>query len=169
MSLYYMVSSLVPSYKIEPTNNQQTNKTPHTAKINQDFESHIIQNEWKYRSLHLQRFSDREVESAQRDAEIQQKLDAFKSEATKVHKQLDEMIDVAKGKLVDLEVEVNYDVNRLNEKFEGSLVNEKSPEGQCLDVRAELSHCYNTLKDSGECQIFAQRLDKCVTEALASS
>ena len=27
--------------------------------------------------------------------------------------------------------------------------NEKSPEGQCLDVRAELSHCYNTLKDSG--------------------
>ena len=79
------------------------------------------------------------------------------------------MIDVAKGKLVDLEVEVNYDVNRLNKKFEGSLVNEKSPEGQCLDVRAELSHCYNTLKDSGECQIFAQRLDKFVTEALASS
>ena len=49
------------------------------------------------------------------------------------------------------------------------MVNEKSPEGQCLDVRAELSHCYNTLKDSEECQIFALRLDKCVTEALASS
>ena len=49
------------------------------------------------------------------------------------------------------------------------MVNEKSPEVQCLYVRAELSHCYNTLNDSGECQIFAQRLDKCVTEALASS
>ena len=167
MSPYYIFSCTTINSNHQTTNNKQT---PHTAKINQDFESHIIQNEWtKYRSLHLQRFSDREVESAQRDAEIQQKLDAFKSEAAKVHAQLDEMIDVAKGKLVDLEVEVNYDVNRLNEKFKGSLVNEKSPEGQCLDVRAELSLCYNTLKDSGECQIFAQRLDKCVTEALALS
>mmetsp|Transcript_20739 Transcript_20739/g.45007 ORF Transcript_20739/g.45007 Transcript_20739/m.45007 type:complete len:174 (+) Transcript_20739:63-584(+) len=141
------------------------------AKINQDFDSHILQTEWsKYRTLHLQRHEQRENSYSIREEETQQKIEAFTVQAKQVHNQLDEMVDAAKSKLVDLEVEIEHDVNRLGKKFEGSLSNTAmTTEGICLDVRAELSHCYHTLKDSGECQIFAQKLDKCVTEALASS
>ena len=85
-----------------------------------------------------------------------------------VHNQLDGIVNDAKSKLVDLEIEIDHDVKRLGKKFEGSLSDAKITEGKRLDVRAELLHCYHTLKDSGECQIFAQKLDKCVTEALAS-
>ncbi|KAL7536146.1 hypothetical protein ACHAXR_006943, partial [Thalassiosira sp. AJA248-18] len=141
------------------------------AKINQDFDSHIIQTEWnKYRTLHLQRHQQRETSSSLRQEEVKQQLESLQSQAKQVHEQLDEMVDAAKSKLVDLEVEVEHDVNRLGKRFEGSFLSSNTPEGkQCVDVRAELSHCYNTLKDSGECQIFAQKLEKCVTEALASS
>lgn len=104
----------------------------------------------------------------QHEAEAQQKLEAFHNQAKQVHGKLDEMIDATKSKLVDLEVEVGYDVNRLMNKYQGSISDHISDK-QCLDVRAELAQCYNTLKDCGECHVFAQRLDKCVTEALRSS
>mmetsp|Transcript_19435 Transcript_19435/g.41558 ORF Transcript_19435/g.41558 Transcript_19435/m.41558 type:complete len:170 (-) Transcript_19435:303-812(-) len=138
------------------------------AKINSDFDSHIIQSEWdEYRKLHLQRHQQRETSSSLRHEEVRQQTEALRSRAKQVHDRLDEMVDAAKGRLVDLEVEVGHDVDRLGRKFEGSL-SATTPEGKCLDVRAELSNCYNTLRDGGECQIFVQKLDKCVTEALAS-
>ena len=95
-------------------------------------------------------------------------MEILQSQAKAVHAKLDEAVDAAKSKLVDLEVDVGRHVNRVGHKFEKGTATEKS-EGKCLDVRAELSHCYNTLRDGGECRIFAQKLDKCVTEALASS
>jgi len=73
------------------------------------------------------------------------------------------MVDGAKSKLSDVEVALEYDMKRLSEKFQDS---EVSGGAKCVDVRAELSRCYNTL-DSGECQVFAKKLEKCVTEALA--
>jgi len=141
------------------------------AKINQDFESHIIQTEWNtYRKLFLQRHTQREATSQIHREEIQQKMNALQSQAKQVHDRLDQMVDAAKSQLVDLEVEVGHDVDRLGKRFEGGLSSSSSKrEGSCLDVRVELSHCYKSLKDSGECQIFAQKLEKCVTEALASS
>mmetsp|Transcript_45119 Transcript_45119/g.94636 ORF Transcript_45119/g.94636 Transcript_45119/m.94636 type:complete len:161 (+) Transcript_45119:75-557(+) len=140
-----------------------------SAKINSDFDSHILQTEWnKYRALHLQRHQERETSSSLRQAEVQQTMEALQTQAKQVHTKLDEMVDSAKSQLVDLEVEVGHDVTRLEKKFQGSLSGTSAPEGKCLDVRAELSHCYSTLKDTGECQIFVQKLDKCVTEALAS-
>jgi len=73
-------------------------------------------------------------------------------------------VDGAKSKLADVEVALEYDMKRLSEKFKNS---EAGSGGEkCVDVRAELSRCYNTL-DSGECQVFAKKLEKCVTEALA--
>ena len=143
-----------------------------TAKINQDFDSHILQTEWnEYRTLHLQRHEQREASSSLREEELRQKLDTFQKQAKHVHNKLDEAVDAAKSQLVDLEVEVGYNVKQLGKKFEGSLLQSSSgsTEGTCLDVRAELSHCYNTLRDTGECSILAQKLDKCVTGALKSS
>lgn len=138
-------------------------------KINADFESHILQSEWdKYRTLHLQRHHRREESSSVRQAEAQQKLEELRSQAGRVHSKLDEMVDSAKSRLVDLEVEVGHDLDRLGKKFQGSL-SDAAPEGNCLDVRADLAHCYNTLRDSGECEIFSQKLEKCVTKVLASS
>lgn len=100
---------------------------------------------------------------------MKQKMDALQSQAKHVHEKLDEMVDSAKSQLVDLEVEVGHDLDRLGKKFEGSV--SATPEGKCVDVRADLAHCFNTLgrEESGECQIFVKKLDKCVTEALASS
>lgn len=79
-----------------------------------------------------------------------------------VHDDLDRLVDGAKSKLADVEVALEYDMKRLSEKFKDSQVGVGET---CVDVRAELSRCYNTL-DSGECQVFAKKLEKCVTEAL---
>ena len=140
-----------------------------SAKINQDFDSHILQTEWNnYRASHLQRHNQRQSISLQHEAEMQQKMESFHNQASQVHNNLDEMIDAAKSKLVDLEVEMEYDVNRLMNKYQGS-ISDNTSDKQCLDVRAELAQCYNTLKDGGECHVFAQRLEKCVTQALMRS
>lgn len=126
----------------------------------------MIQAEWdKYRKLHLQRREQRETSSALREEEIQRQMEALRSQAAAVHGHLDEAIDAAKSRLVDLEVEVGHDAGRLDARFQGG---DAAPAGKCLDVRADLSHCYDTLKDGGECRVFAQRLEQCVTEALKS-
>mmetsp|Transcript_15030 Transcript_15030/g.31532 ORF Transcript_15030/g.31532 Transcript_15030/m.31532 type:complete len:167 (-) Transcript_15030:407-907(-) len=137
------------------------------VQINNDFESHILNTEWnKYRSLFLQRHQERATSESLRQAEMQQKIEELGRQAKLVNDKLDETIDAIKSKMVDLQVEVDYDVKRLSDKFEGDV---PPSEGKCLDTRAELARCYNTLSDSKECQVFAQKLEKCVTELLAAS
>mmetsp|Transcript_936 Transcript_936/g.1474 ORF Transcript_936/g.1474 Transcript_936/m.1474 type:complete len:161 (+) Transcript_936:45-527(+) len=134
------------------------------GKINTDFEEKIIQTQWNsYRKGHIERYQQREVQNAQRQHELQQKQQQLNQQAKLVHDELDRMVDGAKSKLSDIEVALEYDMKRLSEKFQDS---EVSGGAKCVDVRAELSRCYNTL-DSGECQVFAKKLEKCVTEALA--
>ena len=134
------------------------------GKINSDFEEKIIQTQWNsYRKAHIERYQQREIQSAQRQHEIQQKQEQLNQQAKVVHEQLDRMVDEAKSKLTDLEVALEHDMKRLTSKFKDS---ESSVGEKCVDVRAELSRCYNTL-DSAECQVFAKKLEKCVTEALA--
>ncbi|KAL7455602.1 hypothetical protein ACHAWC_007142 [Mediolabrus comicus] len=133
------------------------------GKINSDFEEKIIQTQWNaYRKGHIERYQQREMQSAQRQHEVQQKQEQLKQQAKVVHDQLDQMIEGAKSKLADMEVALDHDVKRLSAKFNDS---EISGGEKCVDVRAELSRCYNTL-NSGECQVFAKKLEKCVTEAL---
>ncbi len=52
---------------------------------------------------------------------MQQKIEELEKQAKMVHEQLDEAIDGIKSKIVDLQVEVDYDVKRLSEKFEGGV------------------------------------------------
>ena len=101
----------------------------------------------------------------QRNANMKysKKQQQLKQQAKVVHDQLDQMIDGAKSKLADMEVALEHDVKRLSVKFNDSEIGGGE---KCVDVRAELSRCYNTL-DSEECQVFAKKLEKCVTEALA--
>ena len=151
------------------TRTTTTISTNDAAKINQDFDSHILQTEWdKYRTSHLQRHHQRESSSTDREAELRQRKELFQEQARQVHERLDDAIDASKAKLADLEVEVGYEINRLYDKFEGYKTTPSS-RGECLDVRADLSHCYSTLKDGRECQVFIQKLDRCVTEALRAS
>merc|ERR1719401_285243 len=136
------------------------------AEINADFEAQIIQKEWdKYRILHLQKHEQRTADSALHIAEIEEKIENLQSQAAEVHAKLDEMVSAAESKLVSLELEVGHDAERVRKKFEGGLAGGAPAKGACLDVRAELSQCYASLKDTGECQIFANKLEKCVTEA----
>eukprot|EP00984_Skeletonema_dohrnii_P012103 scaffold4868_cov148-Skeletonema_dohrnii-CCMP3373.AAC.1 len=120
------------------------------GKINTDFEEKIIQTQWNsYRKGHIERYQQREVQNAQRQHELQQKQQQLNQQAKLVHDELDRMVDGAKSKLSDIEVALEYDMKRLSEKFQDS---EVSGGAKCVDVRAELSRCYNTL-DSGECQV----------------
>lgn len=111
----------------------------------------------------MERYQHREVQNAQRQQELQQKQQQLQQKAKLVHDELDRLVDAAKSKLADQEVALQYDTKRLSERFKDS---EISGGEKCVDVRAELSRCYNTL-GSGECQVFAKKLEKCVTEALA--
>lgn len=97
-------------------------------------------------------------------AEINAKLAHLHKQAKVVHDQLDDKLNDSKSKIAQLEVEVSYDVDRLTKKFEGGTT---KSERVCMDDRVKLSQCYNTLKDSGECEVFAKKLEKCVTGALA--
>ena len=89
---------------------------------------------------------------------------AFRENANIVHTKLNDIIDTNKARLADAEVEVGYEINRLYDKFGAGPTGTKG--GECLDVRADLTRCYTTLQDSNECQIFVQKLDRCVTDAL---
>eukprot|EP00573_Skeletonema_grethae_P012920 CAMPEP_0201697586 /NCGR_PEP_ID=MMETSP0578-20130828/11402_1 /ASSEMBLY_ACC=CAM_ASM_000663 /TAXON_ID=267565 /ORGANISM="Skeletonema grethea, Strain CCMP 1804" /LENGTH=160 /DNA_ID=CAMNT_0048183787 /DNA_START=64 /DNA_END=546 /DNA_ORIENTATION=+ len=134
------------------------------GKINSDFEEKIIQVQWNnYRKAHVERYQQREVQNAQRQHELQQKQQQLQQQAKVVHDELDRLVDGAQSKIADATVALEYDVKRLSEKFQE---NEVSGGEKCVDVRAELSRCYNTLS-SGECQVFAKKLEKCVTEALS--
>jgi hypothetical protein len=137
------------------------------AKINQDFDSQILQNEWnKYRSSHLERYQQRSQSYTDLEAEIHAQQKAFRENANIVHTKLNNIIDVNKARLADSEVEVGYEINRLYDKFGAGGPSGGTKGGECLDVRADLTRCYTTLKDSNECQIFVQKLDRCVTDAL---
>ena len=135
------------------------------AKINQDFDSQILQNEWnKYRSSHLERHQQRSQSYTDLETEIHAQQMTFRENANIVHTKLNDIIDTNKARLADAEVEVGYEINRLYDKFGAGPTGTKG--GECLDVRADLTRCYTTLKDSNECQIFVQKLDRCVTDAL---
>eukprot|EP01082_Thalassiosira_pseudonana_P009488 g8474.t1 g8474 contig3:181135-181990(-) len=135
------------------------------GKINSDFDSLLLQSEWNtYRTAFLQRYNQRQANYAQHEIQNKQKLEALSSQAKLVHDNLDEKVNDAQSKIADLEVQVSHDVERLSKKFEGDI---PPSEGVCLDARAKVSQCYNALGDSRECQIFARRLEMCVTEALA--
>ena len=102
------------------TRTTTTISTNDAAKINQDFDSHILQTEWdKYRTSHLQRHHQRESSSTDREAELRQRKESFQEQARQVHERLDDAIDASKAKLADLEVEVGYEIHRLYDKFEG--------------------------------------------------
>lgn len=118
----------------------------------------------KYRTVLLKRHQQRETDAAVQEAEAKHQMEALNVKAKAVHSRLDEMTDKIKSKIADLEVELEHDVDRLSAKFEGSA---SGGSENCIDARAELNSCYMTLKDSGECQIFAKKLEKCVEEALA--
>lgn len=93
-------------------------------------------------------------------------MEQLQQQAKAVHDNLDERMNDAKSKIATLQVEVNHDVNRLAKKFEGG---SSKSERVCLDDRVKLSQCYNTLNDSAECEVFAKKLEKCVTAAMASA
>ena len=136
-----------------------------TAKINSEFDAKILNEEWdKYRTVLLQRHQQRETNEAIREAEVKQQMEALDVKVKAVHGRLDEATNTIKSQLADLEVELEHDVNRLSAKFEGNV---SAGAASCIDARAELNSCYTTLKDSAECQIFAKKLEKCVTDTLA--
>lgn len=141
--------------------------------MDQNFESHILQSEWdKYRTSHLERQRDREQLTSNIEADVRATHVSFRDSANLVHEKLDGAIDISRSRLVDMEVEVAYEINRLYDKFAtktSSGGGARGIGGECLDVRAKLARCFNTLKDSGECQVYVQKLDRCVTEALRSS
>ena len=157
------------------------------AKINSEFDSKILNEEWdkvrtdqswsagatrvavpsvpshatpKYRTVLLKRHQQRETDAAVQEAEAKHQMEALNVKAKAVHSRLDEMTDKIKSEIADLEVELEHDVDRLSAKFEGSA---SGGSANCIDARAELNSCYMTLKDSGECHIFAKKLEKCVT------
>ncbi len=93
-------------------------------------------------------------------------MEQLQQQAKTVHDNLDERMNDAKSKIATLQVEMNHDLNRLAKKFEGGT---SKSERVCLDDRVKLSQCFNTLKDSRECEVFAKKLEKCVTSAMASA
>jgi predicted phage tail protein len=137
------------------------------GKINSDFESLVLQSEWKnYTKSVIKRHNQRETEHANHVAETKVKMEQLQQQAKGVHDKLDEMMNDARSKIAQLEVEVSHDVDRLAKKFEGGT---SKSERVCMDDRVKLSQCYNTLRDLGECEVFAKQLEKCVTSAIASA
>ncbi|KAL3785732.1 hypothetical protein HJC23_006301 [Cyclotella cryptica] len=137
------------------------------GKINSEFESLLLESEWKnYTTAFLQRHNQRQTDYALHAAETNAKMDQLQAQAKQVHDKLDELLNDAKSKIAGLELELSHDVDRLSKRFDGSPA---SSERLCMDDRVKLSRCFNTLGDIGECQVFAKKLEKCVTDALASA
>ncbi|KAL3809389.1 hypothetical protein ACHAXA_007868 [Cyclostephanos tholiformis] len=137
------------------------------ARINHDFESRILQAEWdNYRMSHLERHRQRELSWSTRVNEIRKRSETLSENARLVHQKLDDEIDARRARLTDLGTGIEHDIDRLRERFVSDGAATTPSMGECLDVRADLSRCYNTLRDDGECRVFVQKLDRCVTDAL---
>ena len=87
-----------------------------------------------------------------------------------VQKKLEDDMDDRRSRLADLCMEVEHDIDKLRDRYVPDGIETKMSMGACLDVRAELTRCYNALGDDGkgggECRVFIQKLDRCVTDAL---
>ena len=90
------------------------------AKIQEDLDSHLLQTEWNnYRTLLLRRHQERRASASLHDDELQKRKEALQNQSKIVHAKLDERMDSVKSQVVDLEVELGHDVEKLRRKFEG--------------------------------------------------
>ena len=122
-----------------------------TARIDNDFESRILNAEWdKYRASHLERHLRRESQTSSRLNEMREKSKALTEKSMIVQKKLEDDMDDRRSRLADLCMEVEHDIDKLRDRYVPDGIETKMSMGACLDVRAELTRCYNALGDDGK-------------------
>mmetsp|Transcript_13694 Transcript_13694/g.28198 ORF Transcript_13694/g.28198 Transcript_13694/m.28198 type:complete len:178 (-) Transcript_13694:206-739(-) len=137
-------------------------------KVLKDFQSKVLKEEWESRQRNIMIASNERIaRDEQRKAELDQKLEVWKDHNTNVHAQLDSKVDSLKARFTDLEVELRYDVSRLESTSLG--LGPKFGRGEaCVSARADLAACLKETDDFMKCDRFIDILEHCTKKTVMS-
>jgi hypothetical protein len=154
----------------------------HTAAMLQDFQNEILQQEWtNYRSTVLERHRQRTFDRNQAVLDLQQHSEQRKKLLARTN-ELDAEIESLQAKFTDLSTAVEYDVQKLGEKYRVSfsepnsgirpangitLLTKRSTTSTrtCLGPRAHVIDCMSKYRnDVRPCSAYVDALEMCVSD-----
>eukprot|EP00560_Eucampia_antarctica_P006154 CAMPEP_0197824468 /NCGR_PEP_ID=MMETSP1437-20131217/1698_1 /TAXON_ID=49252 ORGANISM="Eucampia antarctica, Strain CCMP1452" /NCGR_SAMPLE_ID=MMETSP1437 /ASSEMBLY_ACC=CAM_ASM_001096 /LENGTH=170 /DNA_ID=CAMNT_0043424093 /DNA_START=68 /DNA_END=580 /DNA_ORIENTATION=+ len=137
------------------------------TEIVQDFQNKVLKEEWEKRQKSILVASNQRIAmDEKRREDLENKLEAWRKGDDNIQKNLDEQIDGLKARFADAEVEIIFDVSKMEKKI-GSAP-EFGDGSACLDLRAILTDCYNKEKDIRLCDIHVQAVEACTKRVISS-
>mmetsp|Transcript_22005 Transcript_22005/g.47956 ORF Transcript_22005/g.47956 Transcript_22005/m.47956 type:complete len:167 (-) Transcript_22005:125-625(-) len=135
------------------------------SKVMADFQSAHLKEEWENRQRAiLAARSERIAEDERRRAGLEAELKLFRVRNAETQAKLDAKIDDASARFADLQIELKYDVDRLEKKL-GSGPKVKGSDdaaAPCLTLRSDLAACFRDADDVRKCDGFVEALERCV-------
>ena len=134
------------------------------AKVMNDFQSKHLKEEWENRQRAiLASRNERIAEDERRRVGLEQELNVFRARNAETQAKLDAKIDSASARFADLQVELQYEVDRVEKK-----VGQGGPKGAdgaatpCVSLRADLAACFREADDVRKCDEYIDALERCV-------
>mmetsp|Transcript_17276 Transcript_17276/g.21111 ORF Transcript_17276/g.21111 Transcript_17276/m.21111 type:complete len:170 (+) Transcript_17276:68-577(+) len=138
------------------------------AEIVQQFENENMQKTWSnIQKGIIDENNTRTLQDKLHSAEVEQALNRWRADNKHVQSQLDDKIDLLRGKFRDLEVSIRYDVEKFESKFDQ--VPKFGGNDACIDARGGLMACYKNNSDIRKCDVFVQAMENCTKQTIISS
>ena len=146
-------SSLVVCYHMRPT-----------AKVMNDFQSKHLKEEWENRQRAiLASRNERIAEDERRRVGLEQELNVFRARNAETQAKLDAKVDSANARFADLQVELQYEVDRVEKKVgQGGPKGADGAAAPCVTLRADLAACFREADDVRKCDGYIEALERCV-------
>ena len=129
----------------------------------EDFQSTHLKEEWENRQRAiLAARSERIAKDEERRAGLEAELNLFRARNADTQSKLDARIDAASARFADLEVEMKYDIDRLEKKIGSGPKITDGKAAPCLTLRSDLASCFREADDVRKCDGFMEALERCV-------
>lgn len=133
------------------------------AKVMNEFQSKHLKEEWEKRQRAiLASRNERIAEDERRRVGLEQELNVFRAQNADVQSKLDAKIDSASARFADLQVELQYEADRVEKKLGQSGPKGAGGAAPCVEVRSELAACFREANDVRRCDGYVEALERCV-------
>ena len=134
------------------------------AKVMNEFQSKHLKEEWEKRQRAiLASRNERIAEDERRRVGLEQELSMFRAQNADVQAKLDAKIDSASSRFADLQVELQYEVDRVEKKLgQGGPKGAGGAAAPCVELRSELAACFREVADVRRCDGYVEALERCV-------
>ena len=135
-----------------------------TAKVMSDFQSKHLKEEWENRQRSILASRNKRIaEDERRRIGLEHELNVFRARNAETQAKLDAKIDSSSARFADLEVELQFEVDRVEKK-----VGQGGPKGAdgavapCVALRADLASCFREADDVRKCDGYIEAMERCV-------